>query len=88
MSCDWNIYCKTCDSTHGFADANYQKELMVMLIAHASEIAGLLPLVKDDSVPWIEITVRTTYGSLDIEWFHEHHTHVLVPIDEYGRIAE
>jgi hypothetical protein len=88
MSCKWHIHCKTCNSLHDFFDANYQKDMMVMLISHASEIAGLLPLMKDVQHQWVAVQLSTSYGPVDIKWFHEHHSHVLVPIDEYGRMEE
>ena len=87
MSCDWNIYCKTCGSTHEFIDANHRKDLMVVLITHASVIAALHPLVNDNGT-WVDIDIHTCYGNIDVGWFHTHHTHELVPRDEYGRIDE
>lgn len=85
MSCDWNLYCKTCDSTHEFVDANHCKDLMTVLIRHASAIAGLQALIEDNNT-WVNFELHTFYGNIDIEWFAEHYSHELVPRDEYGRI--
>jgi len=83
MSCDWNIYCKTCDSTHEFCDANHQRELMVVLIDNAVAITGLNSLVNDRRI-YSSIELNTSYGGVDIEWFVEHCKHELVPRNEYG----
>ena len=85
MSCDWNIYCKTCDSIHEFNDANHRRDLMVVLITHASAIAGLYTLLQDNGT-WVDIELKCYYGTIDVGWFHTHHTHELFPIDEYRRI--
>ena len=84
MSCYWTIYCKTCDDSHEFAQSNHAREFMTLLITHASVIASINPLFEDKS-DWREIELRSTCGYIDVGWFAVHHTHKLVPRDEYGR---
>jgi hypothetical protein len=86
MSCDWSVYCKTCNETHDFTDANHQKDLMLVLITHARAIAGLSPLMQDNRT-FADISLTTSYGTIDVEWFRRHLEHELVPRDEYGNIA-
>lgn len=80
MSTDWNVHCVTCNSTHGFDDANHQEALMELLCKHADAIATLAPLVASDGC----VELRTLWGRIDPAWFAEHRGHKLVPISEYG----
>jgi hypothetical protein len=83
MSCDWNIYCKTCGSWCCFADANHALELMRHLIAHSGAIAGIADLC-DDNKTQCTIKLLTSYGSVDASWFKAHLGHEVVPRNEYG----
>lgn len=83
MSCDWNIYCRTCNATHDFLDANHKEDLMWHLIRHASSIAALAPLMEGDLFNG-NLELRTFYGRIDSRWFRDHLGHDLVPISEYG----
>lgn len=80
MSEDWEIYCRTCDDTHGFDDANHREDLMWFLIAHAKEIAAVDPVVNGGE----GIELKCFYGCLRPEWFAKHLGHDLVPRSEYG----
>lgn len=84
MSCDWDVYCKTCDDAQGIPNANHREDLMWVLVKHAAAIAGLAALLDDD--PWCTIELRFgEYQSIDPRWFAKHLGHELVAIDEYGR---
>jgi hypothetical protein len=82
MSCDWDIYCRTCGDNHGFNDANHRENLMWLLISHAKEIASLASLEADPSSACLEI--KCLYGRVSPEWFKNHLGHDLVPRSEYG----
>ena len=82
MSCDWNVYCVTCDSEHRFSDANHQEDLMRTLVRHAKAIGALKELMSDGG--W-SIEFGTYYGPIDVVWFAEHSGHALTIRDEYGR---
>jgi hypothetical protein len=84
MSCDWNVYCVTCKSEHGFSDANHQEALMWKLCRNAKAIGGLAELVRDESY---DVAISTPYGTIEPSWFAAHADHELVPIDEYGKLA-
>lgn len=86
MSTDWNVYCKTCDETHRFCDANHEVKLMRALVKHASSIVGLAPLLADPNAYGIEF--RCYYGPIDPEWFKRHTGHELIPISEYGDLDD
>jgi hypothetical protein len=60
---------------------------MSVLITHASAIANLHSLVTDDKT-WAEIKLKTPYGYIDVGWFKDHHTHELIPRNEYGHFDE
>ena len=85
MSCDWNIRCVTCNSTHEFQDANHCLNLMLILIKHAKVIGALDELMQDDTT-WADIDLITQYGRIDTGWFKTHCEHELRAIDEYGRL--
>ncbi len=80
MSTDWNVYCRTCKSTHRFDDANHQDEFMAKLIKYADAIASLAPLLA--TVP--DVVLHTPWGEISASWFAQHRGHDLVPISEYG----
>lgn len=81
MSCDWNIKCVTCDVVHGFDEANNEKQLMRDLIEHRHAFAAFHPV----TISGCEVKLLTTwYGSIDTEWFVQHHDHELRPVNEYG----
>lgn len=88
MSCNWRIRCLTChrlnaaDTDHHFFSANHREDLMRSLIKHASEIGALSPLLRTEDVHF-----ECDCGTIDIEWFLEHATHELSPIDEYERLG-
>jgi len=84
MSCDWNIYCRACDATHTFNDANHRLELMQLLIEHRHAIAGLAELFEHTEHPGL--VLQTGFGRVDPMWFLHHSGHPLVPISEYGDI--
>lgn len=83
MSCDWDILCRTCDSRHGFSDANHCDDVMRHLIRHREAIAALAPLLRDAPE---SVEFKLYYGSIDAAWFAKHTGHDLVPIDEYGGV--
>jgi hypothetical protein len=83
MSCDWDIYCKTCDDNHGFSDANHQEELMWSIIDHAKEISDLALLVTNSE----EVRLISFYGPLSPNWFVKHLGHELVTRNEYGEFG-
>ncbi len=84
MSCDFHVYCRSCNSQHPFQDANHADRLMHTLIRHAPAIAALAPLLIESNE---HIDVRVHYGPIDAAWFRNHLGHELVVRDEYGRIA-
>jgi len=84
MSTDWNVHCLDCKSTHTFDDANHQVEAMAVLCKYASAIASLAPLVREN--PNVLELRLGHYGEIDVFWFADHHTHRLIPINEYGAI--
>jgi hypothetical protein len=86
MSCDWHIYCRTCDKSHDFLDANHRQDVMHVLIDHAAAIAALVPLFKDNR-SW-DVELKVYYGSIDPSFFEEHLGHDLVPRSEYGNYSE
>jgi hypothetical protein len=86
MSCDWNLHCVTCNSTHGFDDANHQIKLMMLLIKHRHAIAGLDSLNLETEMLGHELAVDVGYGRIRTRWFATHHNHELRPIDEFGRL--
>ena len=47
MSCDYHVYCRTCDNAHPFQDANWGDKVMHHLINHAAAIAALEPLLRE-----------------------------------------
>lgn len=84
MSCDWDIYCRTCNESHEFLDANHQEDLMWLLIAHSKEIAALDPLINNSR---FEVQLKCFYGYVRPEWFVKHMGHDLVPRNEYGEFS-
>jgi hypothetical protein len=81
MSCDWDIYCRTCEDNHGFSDANFQEDLMWLLIANYKEIAALDSLINNGVA---EVQLKCFYGYIRPEWFVKHLGHELIPQSEYG----
>ena len=79
MSTDWNVHCRTCNSTSYFCDANRADDVMARLCTNAKAIAALEPLLGGGT-----IELRTLWGVVDIEWFAQHADHDLVPVSEYG----
>lgn len=86
VSCDWNIYCRTCDETHAFNDANRLEAEMHVLIKYAAQIAALAPVQNECGVD-VQFGFYS-YGSIEPSWFARHLGHDLVPRDEYGRCAD
>lgn len=92
MSCDWNIRCVDCESTHRFLDANHLEQEMWAIIDQAAAIAALAPLMSDTRIR-VGISLRLGdhgghgYGSINPKWFAEHLGHKLVPTDEYGILS-
>jgi len=84
MSCDWNVFCRTCNDEHGFDDANHMVDLMFTLIRHADAIAGLTSLLDSTS----DVVLKTHYGEITAGWFKKHLGHDLVARSEYGDIRE
>lgn len=82
MSCDWDVYCKTCKSHCGIPDANHRLEEMRMLIKHRHAVASLVVLKDELQFGWLDFEVCGR--SIDIAWFALHCDHELVPMDEYG----
>jgi hypothetical protein len=88
MSCDWNVYCRTCDETvTGFSGANHREDFMHRLIRHAEAIAGLVPFL-DDAQSWEEVELNAPWGLIRPQAFKRHLGHELVPQDEYGRCSD
>lgn len=87
MSCDWSIFCRTCNEEHPFSDANHAERLMRHIIASAPQIAALVPLIDLNLSPW-EIELGCRFGSIDPQFFREHLGHDLVPRSEYGNFDE
>lgn len=93
MSCDWNIHCVTCNSTHKFDDANHQDDLMRFLIKHAAAIAALATMMEDaQSIPSCSPTLFAVGDAIQPcwrispRWFAAHLGHDLRPISEYGDV--
>jgi len=89
MSTDWHIRCLDCKVTHRFDEANHQRSLMAALCRNAAAIAGLSDLMADAEVE-VRFAAGYTgcYGEIDVGWFKTHLGHRLVPIDEYGNLAD
>ena len=98
MSCDWDVYCKDCDSSHGFDDANHEDKLMHELAKLGPQLKRLciemIPIValtKDRNLglfvtPAIVLNPGTSHElSLYEVWWAKHGDHKLVARDEYGR---
>ena len=86
MSCDWNVYCRTCNEEHSFNDANHMEQEMAALVKHAGAIAALAPLF--DESQWIEMNLGRHWGTISPRWFAKHLGHDLIPRDEYGRFLD
>jgi hypothetical protein len=84
MSCDWDVYCKTCHDALGLQDMNHNEILMWCLVRHATAIALLQPLMVEDPSCLIELKAGK-WNVIHPSWFAEHLGHELVAIDEYGR---
>lgn len=57
---------------------------MWLLIDHASDIAGLRPLLVDERC-CNQLELECYCGRIDVNWFAQHLGHELVAMDEYGR---
>ncbi len=86
MSMNWDLYCKQCDSWHGFHDANHQDGKMLAIAKHAKAIAGLVDLMKESE--YLGISLPTGNGDLDPQWFADHLDHGIVPRNEYGQYLD
>jgi hypothetical protein len=84
MSCDWDVYCKTCHEGHGFQNMNHAESLMWCLVRHSAAIAALQSLMFDDPSWSIEFKAGQ-WNTIRPSWFAEHLGHELVALDEYGR---
>ena len=83
MSCDWDVYCRTCDESLGLPDMNHDDHKMRALIAYAPQLAALAPLMNEQH----SFELNATYGraAIDCGFFAKHLGHDLVPRDEYGQ---
>lgn len=80
MSCDWDILCVDCNVTAGIAEANHELELMRALISQASALGA----ISKHPTIW-ELELRANGCFIPLDFFREHHTHHLRPVDEYGK---
>ena len=79
MSCDWDVWCTTCDVGLGL-DWSHGEHACLALIEQRDELAHMA------SLNLLDIDVRVNGSHIDIGWFARHAGHALVPRDEYGRL--
>jgi hypothetical protein len=84
MSCSWDVYCLDCKAEAGF-EVNHVDKISA-IIRHASTLAALYPLDKE--LDDFQVRACEYGGRIDVPFFHLHHTHRLVPRDEYGQFHD
>ena len=91
MSCDWDVYCLDCESSHGFQDTNHEDKLMRELckigpsLARLREIWKPIEKLRNYAEPLITLNSNRYGYALSLEWWETHGNHRLVARDEYGR---
>ncbi len=97
MSCDYDVYCRTCKAALGMEECNHQSEEMAALVALAPALATLARAVAafemaEKTVPKSTVEVRATAGWRDqrfnLGWFVIHEGHALTVRDEYGKLID
>jgi len=83
MSCDWDVYCRTCDSYMGLSDWNQALDAVRELIAHAPDWVKIWALNQE--LYHLGLHMERGGRAVCLEFFHEHASHDLVARNEYGR---
>lgn len=92
MSCSWDVWCLDCEDGAGL-DENHSPDLMLAIIRHVHAFAALAEAFDDlqadsHAVAYPTLRVRGDHAYVHPQWFAKHHTHRLVPRDEYGHCLD
>lgn len=83
MSCDWWVYCRTCDEELSYPSLNHGEDTLTKLIRAAPQIVQIYEISKSVPDNLLTVDVQALHMSFDASWFKKHLGHDMVPRNEY-----